>query len=315
MIQVSLLEKHLKNWEDKIIKYLKAMDRGILLMLLASLASAMVGGFTKVVTQSLPPLEVTFFRNLFGVILIGITIYKIPLKQKGGKLLLLLFRGTIGFFSLLAYFYTIAHIPLGEAVTYNKTSPIFVAIFAYIFLNEKLPKSAIFAVIVGFIGIVLIAKPDGFTLERYDLIGILSGVGAALSYTSIRELRKYYDTRAIVLSFMGIGTITPVILMVISPFINLPHLDFMFAKFIMPKEILWIYVIGIGFFATISQFFMTKAYEHTKAGIVGTIGYTNIVFALFIGIMLGDSIPDIWTIIGIASVIFAGLIVASFISS
>jgi len=287
------------------------MDRGILFMLLASLSFAFMGGFAKVISQVLPPVEVTFFRNIFGVVLVGLAIYKVPLKQTGGKFLLLIFRGSMGFISLLAYFYLIANIPLGDAITYNKTSPIFVAIFAYIFLNEKLSRGAILAIIVGFVGIVFVAQPIGGSFDKYDALGIFSGIGAALAYTSIRELRKYYDTRAIVMSFMGIGTIAPLILMLVTPYLTVSSgFDWMFAEFIMPQGIEWLYVTAIGVSSTASQLLMTKAYELTKAGIVGTISYTNIIFGLIIGVTLGDAIPNIWTFIGIALVISSGLLVA-----
>ena len=55
-------------------------------MLLASLSFAIMGGFAKVVSEVLPPVEVTFFRNVFGVLLVGFAIYKSPLKQIGGDL-------------------------------------------------------------------------------------------------------------------------------------------------------------------------------------------------------------------------------------
>ncbi|MDY0402375.1 DMT family transporter [Sulfurovum sp.] len=292
-------------------KYLLGIDRGILYMLIASLSFAVMGGFAKVVSEILPAVEVTFFRNVFGVALIGYAIYRSPLKQTGGKPLLLLFRGVMGFAALLAYFYIIAYIPLGEAVTYNKTSPIFVAIFAFLFLGEKLPGSAVFAVLLGFVGILLIAQPQGGVFDKYDLLGIFSGLGAALAYASIRELRQYYDTRAIVMSFMGVGTVAPLLLMLTTPYVNPPQeLDFMFAAFVMPEGILWFYILMMGLSATLSQVLMTKAYEHTKAGIVGTVSYSNIVFALIIGILLGDPIPDIWTFLGILLVITSGLIVA-----
>ncbi len=290
---------------------IKNMDRGILFMLLASLSFAVMGGFAKVVSQVLPPVEVTFFRNIFGVVIVGLSIYKIPLKQKGGKPFLLLFRGSMGFAALLAYFYIMAHIPLGEAVTYNKTSPIFVAIFAYIFLNEKLHKSALLAIFIGFIGIVLVAQPEGGSFDKYDILGIFSGIGAALAYTSIRELREYYDTRTIVMSFMGVGTVAPLFLMLVTPYVTpSSEFDWMFAEFIMPQGIEWFYVTAVGLTATISQLLMTKAYELTKAGIVGTISYSNIVFAVIIGVMLGDPIPNFWTFLGIILVISSGLIVA-----
>jgi len=280
-------------------------------MLLASFSFAFMGGFAKVVSQTLPGVEVTFFRNVFGVVLIGYAIYKSPLKQVGGKPFLLFFRGLMGFMALLAYFYIIAYMPLGEVVTYNKTSPIFVAIFAYLFLGERLNGWSIFAILLGFLGIVLIAQPFGGTFDKYDLLGIFSGLGAALAYTSIRELRHYYDTRAIVMSFMGVGTIAPLLLMLITPYIDAPKaLDFMFSPFVMPEGKIWLYLILMGLFATLSQYLITKAYEYTKAGIVGTISYTNIVFALIIGVILGDALPDLLTSLGIVLVISSGLIVA-----
>jgi len=292
-------------------KYILNMDRGILFMLLASLSFAFMGGFAKVISQVLPPVEVTFFRNIFGVLLVGLSIYKVPLKQQGGKFLLLIFRGSMGFAALLAYFYIMAHIPLGEAVTYNKTSPIFVAIFAFIFLGEKLSPWAFLAIILGFIGIVLVAQPQGGSFDKYDLLGLFSGIGAALAYTSIRELRKFYDTRAIVMSFMGVGTIAPLLLMLVTPYVNpSTEFDWMFAEFVMPKGIEWGYVTAVGIFATLSQLLMTKAYELTKAGIVGTISYSNIVFAVIIGVILGDPIPNVWTILGIILVILSGLLVS-----
>jgi drug/metabolite transporter (DMT)-like permease len=292
-------------------KIISNIDRGVLFMLLASLSFGFMGGFAKIISEILPGVEVTFFRNVFGVALIGFAIYKSPLKQKGGKPLLLLFRGVMGFLALLAYFYIIAYIPLGEAVTYNKTSPIFVAIFAYLFLGEKLSKWAIFAIILGFLGIVFIAQPQGGTFDKYDILGIFSGVGAALAYTSIRELREYYDTRAIVMSFMGVGTLAPLLLMLVTPYINPPkELDFMFNEFVMPHGIEWFYLTMMGLSATFSQVMMTKAYEYTKAGIVGTISYAQIVFSVIIGVALGDNFPDILTIIGIILIITSGLIVA-----
>jgi len=286
------------------------IDRGILLMLLASLTFAVMGGAAKILAESLPPLEVTFFRNIFGVAIILTALFAKPSQNKGGKPLLLFFRGFIGFLALLAYFYIMAHIPLGVAVTYNKTSPLFLAFFAWLFLGERLPKKALFALIFGFIGIVLIAKPDGFSLSKYDLLGLFSGIGAALAYTSIRELKNYYDTRTIALSFMGVGTLGPIILMVIAEFITVPkELDFLLSKFVMPSGSDWIYIVIVGVMATISQLLMTKAYSLTKAGIVGTITYTQILFAVIIGTALGDLFPDIYTILGMICITIAGILV------
>ncbi len=234
------------------------------------------------------------------------SIYRKPLVQEGGKPWLLIFRGMAGFTALLFFFYNIANIPLGEAMTFSKTSTIFTAIFAYIFVKEKLGFRGWFGVFVGFIGILFITKFDGTALDKTDWLGILCGVGAGLAYTSIRELRKFYDSRTIVLSFMSIGSIGPVILMIISEFYINEKFDFLFAKFVIPQSSDWLFIILLGIVATFAQIFMTKAYSVAKAGIVGTISYANIAFSIVIGLFLGDSFPDIWIILGIMLIIISG---------
>ena len=292
------------------MRKIKELNKGVKYMLLASFTFAIMGAFAKLSSQSMSSLEVVFFRNIAGVILVGIAVLKTPMIQKGGKPLLLLFRGTMGFVALLAFFYNIAHIPLGDAMTYSKTSPIFTAIFAWFFLHEKLTPNGWIAIFIGFIGIVFITQPIDVGFTKYDILGIFSGVGAALAYTSIRELRNYYDTKAIVLSFMGVGTIGPMILFILSPYFNIPELDFVLGRFIMPEGIVWFYVIGMGVFATISQLLMTKAYGETKAGIVGAVSYTNILFSVVVGLMLGDALPSLSTTFGIVLIVFAGIMVA-----
>jgi len=292
------------------MKIIRELNSGVKYMLFASFTFAIMGAFAKLASENMSSLEVVFFRNLFGVFIIGYAVYKKPMIHAGGKLLLLLFRGTMGFLALLAYFYNIANIPLGDAVTFSKTAPIFTAIFAFIFLKEKLSFSAWLAVFVGFGGILLITQPTGLGFSKYDILGIFSGIGAALAYTSVRELRKYYDTRAIVLSFTLVGTIGPIFLFLLSKYFYISSLDFIMGEFVMPTGIVWLYVVGLGVLGTMSQYFMTKAYGETKAGIVGAVSYTNIIFAIFVGVLLGDSLPDLTTTLGILLIIFAGIMVA-----
>jgi drug/metabolite transporter (DMT)-like permease len=289
---------------------IKNLNKGVQYMLIASFSFAIMGAFAKLASQSMSSLEVVFFRNIAGVILVGIAVLKTPMQHKGGKPLLLFFRGFMGFVALLAFFYNIAHIPLGDAMTYSKTSPIFTAIFAWLFLHENLSLKGWMAVLTGFIGILFITQPSGLGFSKYDLLGIFSGVGAALAYTSVRELKGYYDTRAIVLSFMGVGTLGPILLFVLSDYWNISELDFMLGRFVIPQGIVWLYLLAMGGFATIAQLFMTKAYGETKAGIVGAVSYTNILFSIIVGLFLGDALPSLLTSFGIVLIVAAGIMVA-----
>lgn len=292
------------------MKKIKELNSGVKYMLVASFTFAIMGAFAKLASAHMSSLEVVFFRNVFGVAILSYAIYKRPLQSRGGKPFLLLFRGTMGFLALLAFFYNIAHIPLGDAMTWSKTSPIFTAIFAWAFLSEHLNKKAWMAIFIGFIGIVFITEPANIGFTKYDALGLFSGVGAALAYTSIRELKKHYDTRAIVLSFMGVGTFGPIFLFFISEFIAVPSLDFMLGEFVMPSGIVWLYVIAMGVLATISQILMTKAYSETKAGVVGAVSYSNILFSIVVGVILGDAFPSFSVTMGILLVVLAGILVA-----
>lgn len=279
-------------------------------MLIASLMFAGMGAFAKLLGTSMSSVEIVFFRNLFGLVLIGATLIRRPMKHRGGKPFLLLFRGLMGFMALLCFFYNIAHIPLGDAMTYSKTSPIFTALLAWIFLKERLGGMGWLALGVGFAGIVLIAKPTGLLLDKYAFLGVLSGVGAALAYTAVRELKRYYDTRAIVLSFMAVGTVGPLLLMAAAPWVGRPELDMLFGTFVAPTAVEWFYVGLMGLFATLAQLYMTRAYGETEAGIVGAVSYTNILFSIAIGFMLGDAFPDTVTLAGIFLIVLAGVAVA-----
>jgi drug/metabolite transporter (DMT)-like permease len=291
-------------------KVINNIDKGVLYMLLASLFFAIVGAFAKLLSREMPSVEVVFFRNIISLLFVISTIFKYPIKQGGGKPWLLFFRGLMGLLGVLAFFYNIAHISLADAMTFSRTSPIWTAVFAYMFLGEKISKRGVVAIFIGFMGVVFIMKPNGLTFSKTDIIGILSGVLAALAYTSVRELRKYYDARVIVISFMLMGSLFPALFMWISNYYDVPSLDFVVAPFVLPHGISWLYIIALGGFAALAQVYMTKAYGNTKAGIVGASSYAVILFSIFVGISLGDSLPDVMGAFGIMLVIIGGILIA-----
>ena len=283
---------------------------GIYYMLIASLLFAGTGALSKILSSELSSIEIVFFRNIIGLGLIILMIYKKPLHQAGGKFWLLAFRGIIGTIGLYAFFYNIAHIDLATAFTFSKTSPIFTALLAAFIFKERLSYLGWFAIFIGFIGILFIIEPTlGVSKDEY--IGLLSGIGAALAYTSIRGLRKHYDTRAIVLSFMLCGSAIPLLSMIIGSFYYRPDLDFLISPFIMPSLVSWAMVILMGLLATGFQIYLTKAYAASKkAGVVAAVGYSDVVFSMIFGLILGDSLPSAWAFLGIVMIIGAGILVA-----
>lgn len=291
---------------------MKNLDNGILFMLASALISALNGALTKMLTQEMPALEVVFFRNILGLFIILYALKHTPPKLTGGKIYLLFTRGLFGFMAMILFFYTIGTIPLGEAITLNKTSPFFVTILAFFLLGERLRMRTVIALLVGFSGVVLISKPFGMSFSFVHILGVLGGFFAAAAYTTIKKIKDIYDSRVIVLSFVTVGSFLPALLFMVAPYVDVPvSLEFLFPHFVLPNS-LFIYLL-IGFMAlisTLSQWLLTKAYSAKNLSIVGVISYTNIPFAIGFGWLLGDAFPDILTFIGIALIVIGGVLVS-----
>jgi drug/metabolite transporter (DMT)-like permease len=290
---------------------LSKIDRGVLFMLSSALISALNGAIAKILSQELSALEIVFFRNVLGVLFLLVMLKHTPTRLPGGKTHLLILRGLLGFSAMILFFYTITTIPLGVAITLNKTSPLFVTILAFFLLKEHLSVKALFALIVGFIGVLMITKPVGLTLGYEHFLGILGGFLAAAAYTTIKKIKHIYDARVIVLSFMTTGSVIPLLLFLIAPFVQAPEaIAFLFVDFHLPTTLkIWTLILLIGIISTLSQWLLTKAYSLSNAGIIGIVSYTNIPFAIGFGYMLGDAFPDFWTFCGIGLIVLGGLLV------
>lgn len=285
----------------KSLSKLKLIDKGILFMLLSALIGALNGAVAKMLSVSMDPIEIVFYRNLLGVIIILYSLKKVPVSINTSKLHLLFLRGIFGSLAMILFFYTIATIPLGEAVILNKTSPFFVSILAYYFMKESISTPTIFALIIGFAGVILIVEPFGIEISIDHFIGILGGFFAAAAYATIKKIKDIYDARIIMLSFMGIGVILPLLIILFTSFVQFKiHTD----------PMIWALIVFMALLSTSSQWFLTRAYSLSPASIIGVVSYTSIPFALGFGIMLGDSIPDIYTFLGIALIILGGILVS-----
>ena len=292
---------------------IKNMDRGILFMLLSALISALNGAVAKILSEDFSTLEIVFYRNLLGVIIVLYTLKHTPPILTGGKFHLLFLRGVFGASAMVLFFYTITVIPLGEAITLNKTSPLFVSILAFYLMKEHLSKKAMLALGLGFVGVILITKPWGLSISYAHFYGIVGGFFAAAAYATIKKIKGIYDTRVIMLSFMGVGTLFPAVLYLLSFWVTNPPeaLKFLFTGFSWHSELhIWILIGFMAIISTLSQYFLTKAYSFSKASIIGVISYTNIPFAIGFGWMLGDAFPDFWTFTGIGLIVLGGVLVS-----
>lgn len=281
----------------------------VVLMLLASLLFAIMTLTAKQLSTRFDAVELVFFRNLVGATFILISLRRRPMQQPGGKPFLLIFRGVVGTASLYMLFYSVRTLTLGTASAYQYTYPIFLSILSFLFFGEKLNRREWAAIGLGFVGILFIFRPDVTMPLRWHLIGLSCALLTAISYLSIRGLNRYYDTRAIVLSFMLSGLILPAISMILGEY--WPEAESLWlGRFVWPQGREWLVLLGMGVAALAAQLAMTRSLGMDKAGRVSAVGYSNIVFSLLLGLLLGDALPSLLVLLGITLVISSGVLIA-----
>lgn len=281
-------------------------------MLLAALGFSLMGGSAKLLKGSFNAGQLVFFRNGVGLLVLIFSFLQSPPQNKGGKFYLLFFRGMMGTIALYTLLYCILHMPLGTAMSYNLTSAIFIALFSTILFKDYPGVQVAVALFIGFTGMLLIYKPNIHLPWYYHIAGLISGVSSAVAYLTIGRLTVYYDTRMVVLSFVLTGVLVPAAFMLVRQIFSLPTDDVFFIAFQWPQKMQWIYILLLGLTALFGQYFVTKAYGADKAGIVSAIGYANIVYSIFIGMLLGDAFPDWVTLLGMIGIITSGVLISLF---
>ncbi len=279
-------------------------------MLLAALGFSIMGGAAKALKGSFNAGQLVFWRNIVGLIVLVISFANRKPVNHGGKLQRLIFRGLMGTIALYTLLYCILHLPLGTAMSYNLTSALFIALFSFLFFREYAGRWVLLAVLIGFTGMLLIYKPNIHLPWFYHLAGLISGITSAIAYLTVGRLTNFYDTRVIVLSFVLTGVLTPLLFVLIRFLFQLPADELLFIAWKWPQANEWWIVLLMGSAALFGQYFVTKAYGADKAGVVSAISYANIIFSIFIGMMLGDAFPDWVSLLGILCIISSGLMIS-----
>ena len=286
--------------------------QAIYFMLLAALGFSTMGAAAKLLKGSFNAGQLVFYRNAIGLFFLAIGLIMKPPKQAGGKLGWLTFRGLMGTTALYTLLYCILHMPLGTAMTYNLTSALFIALFGFVIFGDYHGHRVTLAVILGFLGMLMIYKP-GFSGSPwyYHFAGLVSGITSALAYITVGRLAVYYDSRVIVLSFLVSGVVLPGISLLLHHVAGIPANDLFIIQWKWPEGMdQWIYLFVLGLAALFGQYFVTKAYGSDKPGLVSAIGYSNIIFSLIFGLMLGDDFPDLLSLLGIICIIASGIIIS-----
>lgn len=284
-----------------------------LLMLGACLSFSAVVAISKILGDTYDTAQQVFFRNLFGVAFVVISLIQRPAVHRGGRPLLLLSRGLVGTLALYLLFYSITTLGLARAVTYQYTYPLFMALFSFFLFKEKPAKREIAAIFVGMLGVWLIFKPDMNMPFVNHILGLSNAILTTFAYLAIKQLSRFYDSRYIVLSFMLSGIILPLISFAAGQYFDWENMSFLLGHFIWPKDPIDLLLFAaLGITALIGQVLMTNAFAKGNVTQVAPIGYSSIFFSTLIGLWLGESFPDQTVIAGMVLIISGGILITAF---
>ncbi|MFM7822342.1 MAG: DMT family transporter [Bacteroidota bacterium] len=263
-------------------------------MLLATFYFAMMNIFIKAISH-LPTMEVVFFRCGISLLICMWYLHREGVDWRGSNRKLLLLRGVFGTASLVAYVATIAHLPLGTAVTIQYLSPVFTTILAVYVLDEKVRPLQWLFFILSFAGVLIIQGVSDHAENFYILIGILSALGSAFAYVTIRTIKDREHPLVVVFHFQLLGTLTGML--------------FTAPVFVMPSGWDWLNLVLVGLFTQLGQLNMTKSLQMEKVAGVSILNYIGVVYATLAGFFLFDEHYGASTILGMALVV-AGVVLS-----
>jgi len=249
-------------------------------------------------SENYPLGEVIFFRGFFGLIPILFLIPNKKLKNfyyttRPGLHFL---RCLSGLIALAAIFLALRELPLATVVSITYAAPIFTTLMSIFFLSERVGKYRWLAVLIGFIGIVIISEPGFTSLNIYYFYPIIFCIG--LSYVAI-VLRQLSTTEPIwLIGFYFSFSIT------ISSFFTLSG-----TNWIMPSLVDFILLSLIGILGGVANLLLTQAYKLSEVSLVTPLRYLALLFAIFFGYIFWDELPTYKTLVGAFLVIFSSIII------
>ena len=190
------------------------MTSGLFCAVMSSLVFSVMNALVKAVSVHIPSNEIVFFRSAIGTVLILLLMRVQGMRASNAGIPLLVLRGSLGALYMLAYFYTIAYMPLVDAIILVNLSPVFSFILAAIFLKEKLPGRMGLILPVIFAGAMLTINPLGYsTYSAVALFGIAAAVLSGAAGVCIRYLSRSFHAYEIILYFMAAATLISIPLM------------------------------------------------------------------------------------------------------
>ena len=248
-------------------------------------------------SEDYPLGQVLFFRGFFGIVFY---FFVIPPERRKNfyytkRAGLHFLRCIFGLIALVAIFTALRNLPLATVVSISFAAPIFTTIFSIFLLKEKVGFYRWLAVIVGFIGIIVITEPGFSSLNIYYLYPIIFCLGLSYVAIAIRQLSTSEPVWLISLYFS--------VAITLLSFLTIPY------GWVMPNLNDLAILSLVGIFGGVANLWLSQSYKYSEVSLVTPLKYLALVFAIIFGYFIWGEVPTIKTLLGAALVIISSIII------
>ena len=270
---------------------------GIMFMTLAMFSLSVNDIIYKNLSFNFPVWEAVFFRAFSGVIISFILVYFSGFKSlKTKKPIRHFVRAFSAVGCVVFYVFGIKYLLLSENIAIAHSAPIIAALLAVPILGEKIGIQRTLAILVGFIGVLIIIKPGSDLFNLKSLLPIASALFMASVYLTTRSLMSTESSVSIVFYYS--------VSLLFTSLIFFPH------NFIIPDIFNLICAMSLGIMGSAGHFFMSQAAKHADVAVTSPFEYTSFIFVGLMAYIFYNEVPNISIVIGALLIIFASIYIA-----
>jgi drug/metabolite transporter (DMT)-like permease len=270
--------------------------RAILSIIFSVLCFSVLNAMSKTLSQTYPVIEVIWGRYIFAfVFMVAIFLPRAGMALfRWHNVPSQIVRGLLLFFSSFLYFHGIVDMPLASAASISLTSPLIVTALSSSFLGEPVGPKRWAAVMVGFVGALIVVRPGSAHFEWHSLWIVGSTISSSLYQLFSRRYGQAERPDASATMATIVGTA-----------VALPMLPF---EWVTPTfGWHWVLFVGMGIMAGVGHYFLTIAYSQAPAAVVAPFNYVQLLGAALLGYLVFGDFPDFWTWVGAGVIICSGL--------
>ena len=272
--------------------------KAITFNLLAWIMLPIMDGFAKYLSADLPVLQITWARYFFTVAFtfpIMFFFYRKQLKWSD-KPKLQIIRGLILLIANICFFYSISVISLAKALTLAFVAPLIVTAFSPMFLGEKVGFRRWSAVVIGFVGSLVVIRPGFVEINLASLAALGTGIMYGFYLIITRKLSTSDNP---LLTLLLTGVVGAVIITCMMPFV-----------WVKPTLNQWSMMASIGVFACIGHLFLILSLKYADASKLAPFSYFEIITNIIIGYYFFSDFPDNWTFLGLFIIVLSGIYIS-----